>query len=170
MACCRVKLENKWMFDETVYSCCYYIFSINCPWNTQDAFIFFFSRDIFSSVRINRTFCMLFATSETRRELKPKCVSQLFLASLLVTRRSAIDQFYSLSLVTVPEVFAKVTPRPSFFFSRLFSGELSVNEFLCFASCLFAVRRLPSPSRPMDSDDVSETNSHTRSYYVIRNA
>ena len=32
----------------------------------------------------------------------------LFLGSLLGTLRSAIDQFFSLSLVTVPEVFAKV--------------------------------------------------------------
>ena len=31
-----------------------------------------------------------FAVSETRRELKPKCVPQLFLGSLLRTRRSAI--------------------------------------------------------------------------------
>ena len=44
----------------------------------------------------------------TRRELETKCVSQLFLYSLLGTRRSAIGQFFSLSLATVPEVFAKV--------------------------------------------------------------
>ena len=36
-----------------------------------------------------------FATLETKRELQTKCVPQLFLGSLL-------------SLVTVPEVFAKV--------------------------------------------------------------
>ena len=42
-----------------------------------------------------------------RRELEPKCVPQLLLGSLLGTRRSAIGQFFSLSLA-VPEVFAKV--------------------------------------------------------------
>ena len=34
-----------------------------------------------------------FATLETRRELEPKCVLQLFLGSLLGARRSAIGQF-----------------------------------------------------------------------------
>ena len=52
-------------------------------------------------------FGMLFATLETRRELEPKCVPQLFLGSLLETRQSAIGHFPP-SLVTVPEVFAKV--------------------------------------------------------------
>ena len=50
-----------------------------------------------------------FATLETRRELEPNCVPQLFLGWLLGTRRSAIGQFFSLSRVTIPEVFAKVT-------------------------------------------------------------
>ena len=49
-----------------------------------------------------------FATVETRRELEPNCVPQLFLGWLLGTRRSAIGHFFSLSLVTLPEVFAKV--------------------------------------------------------------
>ena len=43
-----------------------------------------------------------------RRELEPKRVPQWFLGSLLGTRRSAIGQFFSLSLTTVPEVCAKV--------------------------------------------------------------
>ena len=51
-----------------------------------------------------------FATLETRRELQPKCVLQLFLGLSLGTRRSAIGHFFPLSLVTVPEVFAKVNP------------------------------------------------------------
>ena len=48
---------------------------------------------------------------ETRRGLKPKCVPQFILGSLLGTRRSAIVSYwpiFSLSLITVPEVFAKV--------------------------------------------------------------
>ena len=49
-------------------------------------FFFFFSRDIVSSVRINRTFCMLLATSETSRGLETKCVPQLFLGSLQFVR------------------------------------------------------------------------------------
>ena len=44
----------------------------------------------------------------TRREPETKDVSQLFLYSLPGTRRSSIGQFFSLSLATVPEVFAKV--------------------------------------------------------------
>ena len=39
--------------------------------------------------------------------MEPKCIPQLFLGWLLGTRWSAIGQFFSLSLVTVPEVFAK---------------------------------------------------------------
>ena len=56
--------------------------------------VVFFSRDIVSSVRINLMFGMLFATLERRRELEPKCVSQLFLGSLLETRQSAIGHFF----------------------------------------------------------------------------
>ena len=47
-------------------------------------------------------------TLKMRRELEPKRVPQWFLGSLLGTRRSAIGQFFSLSLTTVPEVYAKV--------------------------------------------------------------
>ena len=39
--------------------------------------------------------------------LEAKCFPQLFVGSLFGTRRSAIGQVLSLSLVTVPEVFAK---------------------------------------------------------------
>ena len=42
-------------------------------------------------------------------ELEPKCVPQLCLGLLLGTRRSAIGQVFFLSVVTVPEVFAKLT-------------------------------------------------------------
>ena len=49
-----------------------------------------------------------FSSLEARRELEPKCIPQVFLGSLLMTRRSAIRQFFSQSLETVPEVFAKV--------------------------------------------------------------
>ena len=42
---------------------------------------------------------------KTKGKLEPKCVPQLLLGSLLLTRQSAIAHFF-LSLVTVPEVFA----------------------------------------------------------------
>ena len=45
---------------------------------------------------------------KTKSELETKCVPQLFVGSFLETRQSAISQFFSLSLVTVPKVFAKV--------------------------------------------------------------
>ena len=41
-------------------------------------------------------------------ELEPKCVPQLFLGLLFGTSGSAIVQVFSLSLVTIPEVFAKL--------------------------------------------------------------
>ena len=44
----------------------------------------------------------------TRKELEPNWVPQLFLGSFLGRSQSAIGQFFPLSLVTVPEVFAKV--------------------------------------------------------------
>ena len=52
----------------------------------------------------------------TGAEVRP----QLFLGLLLVTRRSAIGAFFYLSLVTVPEVFARVNLAQSF--SRFQSG------------------------------------------------
>ena len=53
------------------------------------------------------------STLETRRGVGPKCVSQLFLGSFLGTRWSKrwsaiIGHFFSLSPVTVPNVFAKI--------------------------------------------------------------
>ena len=45
--------------------------------------------------------------------MEPKCVAQLLLGSLLGTHWSAIGYFFPLYLVTVPDVFAKVT-RASF--------------------------------------------------------
>ena len=44
---------------------------------------------------------------ETRREVKPNCILPLFLGSLLEMRQSPIGQFFSLSLVTLPEVLTK---------------------------------------------------------------
>lgn len=49
-----------------------------------------------------------FATSEMKRETESKCLLQLFLGSFLGTHWSAIVQFFSVSLATVPEVFANV--------------------------------------------------------------
>ena len=46
--------------------------------------------------------------AEVTRELGSKCVPQLCLRSYLGTRWSAIGQLFSLSLVTVPDVFGKV--------------------------------------------------------------
>ena len=48
-----------------------------------------------------------FATLETRGEMEPRCAPQLFLGSLLATRRSAIGQFLLFPLAIVPEAFAK---------------------------------------------------------------
>ena len=56
--------------------------------------------------RVDGPFAIRHFRSE--KEMEPKCVPQLFRGSLLGTRRSAIGQFFSVSLVTVPEVFAKV--------------------------------------------------------------
>ena len=53
---------------------------------------------------------------------------QLFLGSLLGTRRSAIGQFFSLSQATVPEVFAKVN---SAHFPRFYCGECN-SVFIVF--------------------------------------
>ena len=50
--------------------------------------------------------------------MEPKCEPQLLLGSLLVKRRSAIGQFFPLYLVTVPDVFAKMT-RLSFLPSKV---------------------------------------------------
>ena len=66
---------------------------------------------------------LLFVTLETKRELEPKCLPQLFLGSLLETRRSAIGQFLCLSLLTVPEVFAKI-------YSTQFTSRLLSDQFL----------------------------------------
>ena len=50
----------------------------------------------------------LFATLETRRGLELKCVPQLFLGSLLGTRRIYWPLFFPLLSATTPEVFAKI--------------------------------------------------------------
>ena len=55
--------------------------------------------------RLTFQYWRTFVTLERRKRLEYKCVPQLFLESLVGTRRSAIGQFFFLSLVTVPEVF-----------------------------------------------------------------
>ena len=57
-----------------------------------------------------KLFCnrLVFATLKLRREMEPKFFPQGLLGSFPGTRRSGIGQFFSMSLVTVPEVFAKV--------------------------------------------------------------
>ena len=58
---------------------------------------------------------------QAKKKLEPKCVPQFILGSLLGTRQSAVGQFFSLSLVTVPEVFMKVKSAKfsSFFFFKV---------------------------------------------------
>ena len=56
------------------------------------------------SVCVKRLFERKFVTLETRRELESKCVRQLFLGSLLGSHWP----IFPVSVVTVPEVFAKV--------------------------------------------------------------
>ena len=50
-------------------------------------------------------FGLQLATLEGRKELQPKCVPHLFLGRLLGTSRLRL---FSLSIVTVPEVFSKL--------------------------------------------------------------
>ena len=57
------------------------------------------------------------------RELEPKCVAQLFLGLFWRMRWSAIGQFFPLSLVTIPEVSAKVN-------SAQFPSRFESSEFL----------------------------------------
>ena len=44
---------------------------------------------------------------ETRREVEPNCVLHLFLGLLLEMLQSPVGQFFSLLLVTLPEVLTK---------------------------------------------------------------
>ena len=53
-------------------------------------------------------FGLQLATLEGRKELEPNCVAHLFLGRVLGTSRLVIGQFFSLSLITVPEVFSKL--------------------------------------------------------------
>ena len=48
------------------------------------------------------------STSQKGSELEPNCILHLFLGWLLSLCQSPIGQFFSLSLVTVPETFAKI--------------------------------------------------------------
>ena len=64
----------------------------------MDKFVF---KNILKILKIFRHF-------RNEKELEPKRVLQLFLGSLIGTCWAAIGQFFSLALVTVPEVLAKV--------------------------------------------------------------
>ena len=88
-----------------------------CTNSKYDSGMKFTSPEFFIPFRtqpVNRPvfpFATLETTKKTNKQtnkLEPKCVPQLFLRSLLGTRESAVGQFFSLSLVTVPEVFMKV--------------------------------------------------------------
>lgn len=59
-----------------------------------------------------------FATLEARRGLEPKCIPQWFLGLLLGYGQSAIGQFFSLSLVTLPEVLSKIYSSQFSFISK----------------------------------------------------
>ena len=61
-----------------------------------------------------RALAYQFATLEARRELEPKSIPQLFLGSLLGTRRSAIGQFFPSPQKQSQKSLQKLT-RPSFF-------------------------------------------------------
>ena len=62
----------------------------------------------FSADYTKDLFGLQLATLEGERELEPNCVPHLFLGTLPGTSRLDIGQFFSLSLVTVPEVFSKL--------------------------------------------------------------
>ena len=100
--------------------CCYLVFikTWKIPWKGLLVIIFygifgnsktgqiFYHLNLSTSWSHTETFFWLvtqFATLETKRELRPKHVPQLFLRSSPVRCRSAIGQF-----LTVPEVFSKV--------------------------------------------------------------
>lgn len=59
-----------------------------------------------------------FATLGTRRGLEPKCIPQWFLGLLLGPGQSAFGQFFSLSLVTLPEVLSKIYSSQFSFISK----------------------------------------------------
>ena len=83
--------------------------------------------EVVSKRPVSVTLHLLIATLERRKELEPKCAPQLILGSLLMTRRSAIGQFFSQSLETVPEVFAKVNS--AHFPSGFKSGESVLHQW-----------------------------------------
>ena len=71
-----------------------------------------------------------FATLETKRELGPKCVPQLFLGSSLVTCRSAIGQFLSNSPRNLFE--SQLDPLSSFLKSRMSKERLHSSSLAIF--------------------------------------
>ena len=72
-----------------------------------------------------------FATLESRRELEPKCVPQLFLGRLLEMCRSAIGQFFSLFLKweSQKSLLNVAQPQPGVF---LVSKLAKFNEIIAF--------------------------------------
>ena len=62
----------------------------------------------FSADYTKDLFGLQLATLEGGRKLEPNCVPHLFLGTLPGTSRLDIGQFFSSSLVTVPEVFSKL--------------------------------------------------------------
>ena len=108
------------LFPAVSMKICYLVFikTWKIPWKGLLVIIFygifgnsktgqiFYHLNLSTSWSHTETFFWLvtqFATLETKRELRPKHVPQLFLRSSPVTCRSAIGQF-----LTVPEVFSKV--------------------------------------------------------------
>ena len=65
----------------------------NLTWNDQD-FCIMLVLEVVSKRPVSVTLHLLFATLERRKELEPKCAPQLIVGSLLMTRRSAIGQFF----------------------------------------------------------------------------
>ena len=112
--------NSKPLFPAVSMKICYLVFikTWKIPWKGLLVIIFygifgnsktgqiFYHLNLSTSWSHTETFFWLvtqFATLETKRELRPKHVPQLFLRSSPVTYRSAIGQF-----LTVPEVFSKV--------------------------------------------------------------
>ena len=91
--------------------------------------------------------------------MEPKCVPQLLLGSLLVTWLSPIGQFFPLSPVALPEVFAKANSAQ--FPSRFLSGELELWE------CKFLSRRENGSIRKIGSLEVAHDTGLVLSRIVL---
>ena len=82
-------------------------------------------------------------TLETKREMEPRCIPQLFLGSLQATHRSIVGQFLLCPWKQSQKPVRKLT-RPIFLLFPLYRREGKWNQDAsgnCFWDCLLATRR-----------------------------